>query len=378
MAADHRPLVLHSRSHIPEPFQRLMIEPESPIIDFYPEEFDIDMNGKKMLWQGVALLPFIDPDRLLAAMGERYPELTEAEVFRNTMGSDVLFVSQDHPLYDYLEGLYTKRKVKDVRPFLSAQPNGSAKLTQSQWQSVELDTKRSKGIAGFVLPDPDCIPAATFDSPLPSLPDIVVDRSISASFSFPPQKTPHRSMLLPGVKKDRAVLTQYDKDTVRRGAAGGNDYGGGFHQQRQQNQSGPGFAKADRGGRNMAAGDGGRGGGGRSSYGPPQGSYNGSQGSYGGPPQGGRDPYSGYQPQQGGYGSYAGQQAYRPPPQQHYNGHQQPPFDQRSGPPPPGAYGAPPPGQQPPAYQGYGGYGGSGGGAPRGGGNNGGGQQRRY
>lgn len=91
-----------------------MIDDESPIIDFYPGEFSIDMNGKKMAWQGVALLPFIDPERLLDAMGTKYPELTEDENNRNTMGADTLFVSQDHPLYDYLEGLYTKRKIKEV------------------------------------------------------------------------------------------------------------------------------------------------------------------------------------------------------------------------------------------------------------------------
>lgn len=98
-----------------------MTDPDSPIIDFYPEEFSIDMNGKKMLWQGVALLPFIDPARLLEAMGTRYPQLTEAEVERNTKGEDVLFVGAEHPLYDYLEGLYTKRKVIEVScpPILS-------------------------------------------------------------------------------------------------------------------------------------------------------------------------------------------------------------------------------------------------------------------
>lgn len=62
------------------------------------------------------MLPFIDPDRLLEAMGTKYPELTEGEVERNLMGSDTLFVGQDHPLYDYLEGLYTKRKIKEVSP----------------------------------------------------------------------------------------------------------------------------------------------------------------------------------------------------------------------------------------------------------------------
>ena len=83
-----------------------MIEPTSPVIDFYPEDFHVDMNGKKMLWQGVALLPFIDPQRLLAAMAVEYPQLTEEEVKRNSLGKDALFVHEDHPLYAYLGGLY--------------------------------------------------------------------------------------------------------------------------------------------------------------------------------------------------------------------------------------------------------------------------------
>jgi 5'-3' exoribonuclease 2 len=91
-----------------------MTESDSPIIDFYPKDFHIDMNGKKMLWQGVALLPFIDQDRLLTAMDTKYPELTEFENFRNQMGTDTIIVGSKHPLYDYLEGLYGKRKAKEV------------------------------------------------------------------------------------------------------------------------------------------------------------------------------------------------------------------------------------------------------------------------
>jgi len=354
-----------SRFHIPAPFQGLMIDDESPIIEFYPEEFHIDMNGKKMLWQGVALLPFIDPARLLAAMAERYPELTEDEVFRNTMGNDTLFVSAEHPLHAYLEGLYTKRKVLEPVP---------------------LDTKRSKGMAGLVLPDPECIPGSTFDSPLPGFPDIIGDQSIFATYRFPAQLTPHRSVLLPGVKRDRQVLSQHDKDQVRRignGNGSENRYET-FHSQMRGQQSGPGFAKLDRrpggGGRGDFGGGGGRGGygggqgggrggyqgqgnGGGNSYGggaPVQSAYSGASagsaygGGYQAPAPGGRDPYAGYNtrpsapPAQQGGGGYGGYGAGAPPPvQSAYGGY--------------GGYGGggggAPPAQ--PAYGGYGGYGGA-------------------
>lgn len=91
-----------------------MTDPESPIIDFYPTSFEIDMNGKKMSWQGVALLPFIDENRLLESMQPRYPKLTEVEVKRNKWGNDIIFVSDDHSLYPSLEALYGKKRSQQV------------------------------------------------------------------------------------------------------------------------------------------------------------------------------------------------------------------------------------------------------------------------
>lgn len=107
-------LTSYSRKHIPAVFHDLMTDSESPIIDFYPTSFEIDMNGKKMSWQGVALLPFIDEQRLLGSMQPRYPKLTEGEVERNKWGNNLLFVSDDHPLYPSLEALYGKKKSQQV------------------------------------------------------------------------------------------------------------------------------------------------------------------------------------------------------------------------------------------------------------------------
>ena len=87
-----------------------MMDEVSPIIDFYPTTFQIDMNGKRMAWQGVALLPFIDEKRLLDAMATRYPELSDDEVRQNGWGENVLIASDAHPVYPALEALYGKRK----------------------------------------------------------------------------------------------------------------------------------------------------------------------------------------------------------------------------------------------------------------------------
>jgi 5'-3' exonuclease len=40
----------------------------SPILDFYPLEFEQDLNGKKQDWEAIVKIPFIDEGRLLSAM----------------------------------------------------------------------------------------------------------------------------------------------------------------------------------------------------------------------------------------------------------------------------------------------------------------------
>lgn len=80
-----------SAGALPRTWRKLMSDPESPIIDFYPTNFKVDMNGKKQAYLGVVLLPFIDESRLFKALERVYPDLTAEERERNSCGEDKLF-----------------------------------------------------------------------------------------------------------------------------------------------------------------------------------------------------------------------------------------------------------------------------------------------
>lgn len=328
-----------------------MTEEDSPIIDFYPTSFQVDMNGKKMTWQGVALLPFIDETRLLDAMNAHYPKLSEDENRRNTWGNTVIYIPEEHPLYPSIEALYGKRKSDEV----GVGYNSFVFKLMCLLQPVPINPEKSKGLSGFLLPNPECMPGTPFPCPFSdvSMPDIKNDRSLSALYLFPEQITAHKSVLLPGVEVPPPVLSEEDRENVRQG-----------------------------GGRGRGRGRGGRGGYQDSNYGRPERGGSaafGYQSSYNGQ---GRDHTrnfnsrgsSDYQrssyessgqhyEQSSGYGggaqqqytSYQAQASY--PPRQSYDSYDSGGYNARGGPPPQN-------------YNSYGGRGGGRGGPPRGGYNN--------
>ncbi len=74
------------------PSQRLMTDPLSPIKDFYPTDFSVDLEGKRADWEGVVLIPFIDEQRLLtAARSVSMSSLSQVERQRNTLGNIFAF-----------------------------------------------------------------------------------------------------------------------------------------------------------------------------------------------------------------------------------------------------------------------------------------------
>lgn len=151
-----------SRSALPEVFHDLMTNKDSEIIDFYPEDFEVDLNGKKMSWQGVALLPFIDMSRLLPAVQAKYPLLSPEDGARNEPGRVVLILSDNH------EGLYDEI----LTNFFSKRQSSS---------KFQVNTKTSEGLSGQVEKIREDIPHGSLRYPLGrrAMPDLDYDHSVT-------------------------------------------------------------------------------------------------------------------------------------------------------------------------------------------------------
>ena len=71
---------------------RKLYEPGSDVLDFYPAQVKLDINGARYAWMGVNLLPFIDRARLKKAMDqadEGGSKLSPQERERNKVYGDV-------------------------------------------------------------------------------------------------------------------------------------------------------------------------------------------------------------------------------------------------------------------------------------------------
>ncbi|KAK1656507.1 XRN 5'-3' exonuclease N-terminus-domain-containing protein [Colletotrichum godetiae] len=355
-----------SRHALPEVFHDLMLNEDSNVIDFYPSDFEIDLNGKKMAWQGVALLPFIEMPRLLAAIETKYPLLSEADKARNGVGRDVLLLSDaHHELYDEITtGFYSKKK-------------GAPTL--------KLSPRTSDGLAGNIEKIPDYLPHGELVYPLErgGMPNLDYDRSLRVWYTFPESSHPHKSMLLRGAKPPAPALDRNDIETLKgKSARGGRGYGGVPFQRGGGHHNG-----GRRGGQFSYAPDGGQG---RQDRGPP--SYGGNGGGYGrqGFQSSGLPPtQSSWQPPPPGHPGFGMGLPPPPPPAGYGNDGRASNGSYRGGgynqhqnygpPPPPGPhsqYSYPDGGRQGGrgGYQGRGGYGGGRGGGGGGGGRYGGGR----
>ncbi|CAI2324874.1 unnamed protein product [Caenorhabditis sp. 36 PRJEB53466] len=156
-----------SKQHLPVEWQKLMISDESPIIDLYPADFRIDLNGKKFAWQGVALLPFVDEQRLLKTLESVYPTLTDEEKERNTRGPNRIFIGRNHKSFEFFQQI--------------AQSGEGAEM-------VDLDPSLLNGVSGKIAADSTAVaPGQPFVSPVnhEECPDLATNCGICVLYEDP-------------------------------------------------------------------------------------------------------------------------------------------------------------------------------------------------
>lgn len=178
-----------SNHALPDVFKPLMEREDSPIIDFYPRDFKIDMNGENQSWRGIALLPFIDETRLLENVQGVYHQLTPEEVDRNTHKSEVLLVGKAHPLFTKFTKMYTEGD-----------------------EAVGFNYSKG-GLAGKATKFHNYKPESEYKYPLGQLKEeythlhtndfVIVDYQM-------PDKLPGKSMILTGYRSHNRLLTQDD------------------------------------------------------------------------------------------------------------------------------------------------------------------------
>ncbi|KAM7467598.1 hypothetical protein LguiB_015160 [Lonicera macranthoides] len=190
-----------SAQALPLLYSKLMTDPSSPLLDYYPSDFELDLNGKHLAWQtrkikheigafrpqksstnacenhsqlhldqwktdvllnllsyldrnleqrkkAVCKLPFIMESRLLSEIAKVEPMLTDEEKKRNTLGLDMLFVHISHPLAVKILSFCERNKdhpklpmakfKKKIDPIFSGGMNGYMCISDKPMNPVEI------------------------------------------------------------------------------------------------------------------------------------------------------------------------------------------------------------------------------------------------
>ncbi|CAM9488808.1 unnamed protein product, partial [Ectocarpus fasciculatus] len=193
---------------LPEACSWLMIDSESPIIDIYNSDIPIDPNGKPLPWLWVLLIPFIDENRVRAAMSACAKNLTVEETRRNSWGPMLMFLHKESKVATYALShiKYTPETAKAGE--------------------VYFDCEIGNGICG-VLAEPPVIWYTPLDAvvsapvrPFGVFTDVPANNVLTLVYRGPAVH-PHQSKLLDGVRLDESILSAQDliprKQRVGRG-----------------------------------------------------------------------------------------------------------------------------------------------------------------
>ncbi|XP_034220470.1 5'-3' exoribonuclease 3-like [Prunus dulcis] len=165
---------------LPKVYQTLMTDESSTIIDFYPSDFEIDMDGKRFTWQGICNLPFIEEERLLSETRKLEKELVGEDRDRNKEKVDQLFVLSTHNMASQIVALFTKENCP-----------------------IKIDNSLCSGISGFLRLHENASSVKGGDHKLQE------DSVLCVGYELP-NDGPHVPRLLAGVEFPVKTITEDD------------------------------------------------------------------------------------------------------------------------------------------------------------------------
>ncbi|KNA23201.1 hypothetical protein SOVF_026000 [Spinacia oleracea] len=99
---------------LPKVYQQLMTESSSDIIEFYPNDFEVDLDGKRFLWQGICKLPFIEQEKLVAVTKQVEQKVKDSEAARNVETTDKLLIRASNSSKRDCGGYYSQQQVAEI------------------------------------------------------------------------------------------------------------------------------------------------------------------------------------------------------------------------------------------------------------------------
>ncbi|KAK3229600.1 hypothetical protein Dsin_001481 [Dipteronia sinensis] len=176
-------------------YRKLMTDVLSPILDLYPTDFELDMNGKRFAWQAICKLPFIEESRLLSETVKLEHTLTDEERRRNSLGLDILFLHISHPL------------AVEINSF-SKQMNDSPEFIEVKAEK-KIDPKFSGGMSGYIYISDKSMWPLEIPSAVRGM-KMIAKNEVLFVFYKNPSFHSHIPRLLPGVMLPEKSVSEQD------------------------------------------------------------------------------------------------------------------------------------------------------------------------
>ena len=88
-----------SANLLPFPLNTLLIDIDSPIKKFCPDNIEIDLSGKKNDWQGIVLLPMLNINTIKKAYNQNIKLVQKNDIKRNMIGKTFYYEYSDEEIF---------------------------------------------------------------------------------------------------------------------------------------------------------------------------------------------------------------------------------------------------------------------------------------